>query len=67
MDPTYTHLGSMKNFLGEKPEEEMINEYSNEKKVDSDTPRAFIALSDDDNFWHRVNAMDCKTMLSALS
>lgn len=25
------------------------------------------ATKDDDNFWHRVNAMDCKTMLSALS
>lgn len=31
------------------------------RKMESD------ALNDDDNFWHRVNAMDCKTMLSALS
>ena len=58
MDPTYTHLGSMKNFLGEKPEEEMINEYSNEKKVDADTPRAFIALSDDDNVVPPLNAIN---------
>ena len=58
MDPTYTHLGSMKNFLGENPEEEMINEYSNEKKVDSDTPRAFIALSDDDTVVPPLNAIN---------
>lgn len=25
------------------------------------------AKADDDNFWARVNAMDCKTMLSAIS
>lgn len=31
------------------------------RKIESD------AKSDDDNFWARVNAMDCKTMLSAIS
>jgi acetyl esterase/lipase len=58
MDPTYTHLGSMKNFLGEKPKEEMINEYSNEKKVDADTPRAFIVLSNDDTAVPPLNSVN---------
>lgn len=48
MEPKYTHGGSRKQFLGEKVTEELVKEFSNEYQVDSLTPRAFIALSDDD-------------------
>jgi len=58
MDPSYTHLGSMNNLLGENPTEELINEYSNEKHVSAETPRAFIILSDDDNVVPPLNAIN---------
>ena len=48
MDPTFTHLGSMNNLIGEKPSNELINMFSNELQVTNETPRAFITLSDDD-------------------
>ena len=48
MDPSYTHLGSLKNFLGEDQNKELIEEYSNELHINNQTPRAFIALSNDD-------------------
>jgi len=49
MEPSFTHRGSMVNFLGEKPKKKDIQEYSNDKQVSRATPRAFIALSDDDS------------------
>lgn len=48
MDPSFTHGGSLKNFLGEKPKKKDILEYSCDRHVSPSTPRAFIALSDDD-------------------
>lgn len=48
MDPSYTHNGSMTNLLGKKPKKKDIRDYSSEKQVSRITPRAFIALSDDD-------------------
>ncbi len=48
MESKYGHGGSRKQFLGEKATEELKKEFSNEYQVDSLTPRAFIALSDDD-------------------
>ena len=48
MEPKYGHGGSCRQFLGEKATEELKKEFSNEYQVDSLTPRAFIALSDDD-------------------
>jgi len=49
MDPAFTHRESMENFLGKKPKKKEIQEYSNEQQVSRATPRAFIALSDDDD------------------
>lgn len=43
-----THKGSHDNFLGEKPKKKQEAEYSNDLQVTRVTPRAFIALSDDD-------------------
>ena len=33
MDPSYTHMISMNNFLGKNPKSKMIYEYSNELQV----------------------------------
>ena len=48
MEPDITPQESMTNFLGKKPKKKDIREYSNDKQVSRATPRAFIALSDDD-------------------
>ncbi len=48
MDPAVTHGGSRRNLLGAEPSKELEDQYSNEKRVTEHTPKAFIALSDDD-------------------
>lgn len=48
MDKSYTHMGSHDNFLGKDASVELENEFSNEKQVTKETPRAFIVYSDDD-------------------
>ena len=52
MDPSFTHKGSHDNFLGTKHSKKEMKkleyEYSNDIQVNRTTPRAFIALSDDD-------------------
>jgi len=53
MDPAFTHKGSHDNFLGtnlsKKEAKKLEYEYSNDLQVNRTTPRAFIALSDDDH------------------
>ncbi len=48
MEPGFTHKGSLENFLGEKPKKKDIRDFSSDRQVSRVTPRAFIALSDDD-------------------
>lgn len=48
MDKSYTHMGSHNNLLGKDASAELEAEYSNEKQVTKETPRSFIAYSDDD-------------------
>jgi len=52
MDPAFTHKGSHDNFLGQdhskKELKRLEQEYSNDLQVNRTTPRAFLALSDDD-------------------
>ncbi|MBP9637663.1 MAG: prolyl oligopeptidase family serine peptidase, partial [Bacteroidaceae bacterium] len=48
MEKGITHQGSRDNLLGTAPTQELIDNYCNEKRVTSTTPRAFIVLSDDD-------------------
>ena len=55
MDPSYTHMISMNNFLGKNPKSKMIYEYSNELQVTSETPRVFLALSNDDDLVPAIN------------
>ncbi len=49
MMPDITHKGSHDNFLGEKAKKRNEQEYSSDLQVTRVTPRAFIALSDDDH------------------
>ena len=49
MDKSFTHLGSHDNLLGKDASRELEDQYSNEKQVTKDTPRAYIAFSDDDD------------------
>jgi acetyl esterase/lipase len=52
MDPGFTHMGSHDNLLGKelskKEMKKLEFEYSNDLQVNRTTPRAFLALSDDD-------------------
>lgn len=48
MEQGFTHQGSHDNLLGKKPKKKMERLYSNDLQVTRATPRAFIALSDDD-------------------
>jgi acetyl esterase/lipase len=48
MENTITHKGSQTNLLGQNPSSLLIDTYSNEKKVNSDTPAAFLIHATDD-------------------
>ena len=48
MDETTTHKVSKENLLGEKPSNELIAKFSNEKQVDSNTPTTFLVHATDD-------------------
>lgn len=48
MDPAFTHMQSHDNFLGKKAKAKEEQLYSNDAQVTRATPRAWIALSDDD-------------------
>ena len=48
MDPAFTHGGSSYYLLGHNPSKELLDEYSNEKKVTPETPPAFIMANSDD-------------------
>lgn len=52
MDDTITHKMSKNNLLGSAPSPELIEKYSNDKQIDSNTPPTFI-----------VHAMDDKSVL----
>lgn len=49
MDLSFTHKGSRENLLGKSPAKHDVNRFSNDLQVTGSTPRAFIALSDDDH------------------
>ncbi|VTT97064.1 endo- -beta-xylanase : Alpha/beta hydrolase OS=Solibacter usitatus (strain Ellin6076) GN=Acid_1173 PE=4 SV=1: Peptidase_S9 [Gemmataceae bacterium] len=42
MEPGVTHGGSRKNLLGDKPDDKLVELYSNEKQVTKETPPTFI-------------------------
>jgi acetyl esterase/lipase len=47
-DETFTHKGSIRNLLGEKPSAELLEGFSNEKQITEKTPPAFLVHSADD-------------------
>lgn len=42
MDPAVTHGGSRRNLLGDKPDAQLVEKFSNEKHVTRDTPPVFL-------------------------
>ncbi len=48
MNKDLTHAGSRSNLLGSNPNEQLVNEYSNELYVTPETPITFIAHATDD-------------------
>lgn len=65
MDSAYTHRGSRRNLLGEQPPADLVTQYSNEKQVTKETPKAFIAFSDDDKGVSPVNGVNYYLALRA--
>ncbi|WP_289621483.1 alpha/beta hydrolase [Bacteroides congonensis] len=54
---TATHGGSRSNLLGDKPQSEDIQFFSNEKHVNTNTPPAILLLSDDDKSVPTTNSV----------
>jgi acetyl esterase/lipase len=48
MDDAIVHKGSKDNLLGKNPSKELTEKYSNEKQVDSSTPKTFLVHATDD-------------------
>ncbi len=63
MMPDITHRGSHDNFLGDKAKKKQEKEYSNDLQVTRVTPRAWIALSDDDHSVLPANGLSYYTEL----
>lgn len=58
MDKSFTHMGSHDNLLGKDTSAELEKEFSNEKQVTKETPRAFIVYSDDDKVVPPANGVN---------
>ncbi|MBN2180277.1 MAG: alpha/beta hydrolase [Sedimentisphaerales bacterium] len=48
MDDTYTHKGSKRNLLGNNPDQQLIENLSNETQVTPETPPTFLVHSTED-------------------
>ena len=58
MQPGLTHRGSRERFLGKNPSKADEREYSTDQQVTRSTPRAWIALSDDDRTVMPINGVN---------
>lgn len=58
MDKSFTHMGSHDNLLGKDASADLETEFSNEKQVTKETPRAFIVYSDDDKVVPPANGVN---------
>lgn len=58
MDPQFTHHGSHDNLLGKNARKKDERDYSNDLQVTRVTPKAFIALSDDDDIVMPANGVN---------
>ena len=63
MDSDITHQGSRKNLIGNQPDPQLVDYYSNENHVTDESPRAFIALSGDDSAVPPENSLRYYTAL----
>ncbi len=63
MDSDITHLGSRENLIGNQPDPQLVDYYSNENHVTDESPRAFIALSGDDSAVPPENSLRYYTAL----
>jgi acetyl esterase/lipase len=57
MQDSLTHKGSQINLLGEKPSQQLIDEFSTELHVNKNTPSCFIIHSSDDGGVNYLNSM----------
>lgn len=51
------HAGSFKNLLGDNPDPEKLNSYSNESQVNENTPPTFLVHASDDKGVHPDNSI----------
>ena len=58
MDKSFTHMGSHDNLLGKDASADLEKEFSNEKQVTKETPRAFIVYSDEDKVVPPANGVN---------
>lgn len=58
MKKSFTHMGSRLNLIGKHPSPALVHKLSNETQVTSDTPPAFIYVTDADNTVPPTNAVD---------
>lgn len=58
MDKSFTHMGFHDNLLGKDASADLEKEFSNEKQVTKETPRAFIVYSDDDKVVPPANGVN---------
>ena len=52
----YTHRGSQRELLGENPEEQQLERFSNHVRVTEETPPTFLVHSSDDEVVHPFNS-----------
>ena len=64
-DPEFAHMGSAWNLLGRNASKELLDDYSNEKKVTADTPPAFLMANTDDNVVPCRNSIEYYNALKA--
>lgn len=63
MDSRITHAGSRQNLLGDHPSTELVNLYSNELQVTSETPPAYLCWASDDSTVKPTNSQKYRTAL----
>lgn len=65
LDPSFTHMGTHLNLLGKNAPKELVDKYSNEKCVTTDTPPAFIFANTDDGLVPVRNSLEYYNALIA--
>ena len=65
MESRNTHAGSRQNLLGDNPSDELVDLYSNEKQVKSETPIAYLAWANDDTTVKPINSTRYRSALKS--